>query len=313
MINQVTSAVYTYNAADLGKTGSIYLFAYLDPNSPLLANSAAHRPSEPPPSGETRFAAQSATSNGLVLAVLSSTGWKQAASNAILDPLYTGTLSGSDNIFALYNVGQFKPTQDAGIICAAYTTVTGISAKSQGIPLILGQDTSARCPEVTLPAPSYQGLWWNPGESGWGMSLTQHGSIAFNALYTYDALGQPVWYVMSSCPISANGCTGGLYRVSGGTAPTVPWAGAVTVNPVGSGNLSFSDAERATFNFTLNGVSGSKALVRQTFASGSTPPPVDYTGQSAAKVAPNLISSACKPACVSNRASTSWPTLSRQK
>ena len=44
--------------------------------------------------------------------------------------------------------------------------------------------------------PSYQGLWWGgPLENGWGLSTVQHGDALFNAIFAYDANGDPTWYV----------------------------------------------------------------------------------------------------------------------
>ena len=125
---------------------------------------------------------------------------------------------------------------------------------------------------------SYQGLWWNANESGWGMSLTQHGNILFVAMYTYDEAGLPIWYVITNCPVIANGCTGDIFRVNGGTPPTVPWTGQGRVlTKVGTGTLAFANTSAGTFNFNINNVAGSKAITQQIFASGSTPPAVDYT------------------------------------
>jgi hypothetical protein len=124
----------------------------------------------------------------------------------------------------------------------------------------------------------YTGLWWIQNESGWGMSLTQHGSIIFVAAYTYDQTGQPAWYVMSSCPLTGVSCSGEIYKVSGGTSPVVPWNGSgKVVSSVGSGTLTFADANTGTFAFTINGVTGSKSITRQVFATGTTQPTVDYT------------------------------------
>ena len=137
--------------------------------------------------------------------------------------------------------------------------------------LLLGCMTNAR-------ADTYQGLWWNANESGWGMSITQHSNMVFAALYTYDGAGHPTWYVMSSCPISANSCTGDIYKVVNGTSPLLPWNGVPKdVSSAGTGTLTFTDTNTGTFNYILNGISGSKSISRQIFATGTTQPAVDYT------------------------------------
>ncbi len=125
---------------------------------------------------------------------------------------------------------------------------------------------------------NYQGMWWNANESGWGMSVTQHGDIIFVAIYTYDAAGLPIWYVITNCPVTATGCSGDLYRVDGGTPPTVPWTGSGRVlTKVGNATLAFADLNAGNFSFTIDGVAGTKAITRQIFATGTTPPVVDYT------------------------------------
>ncbi len=130
------------------------------------------------------------------------------------------------------------------------------------------------------PPPNYTGMWWNPNESGWGSTITHHdpSNIAFVAVYTYNSTGQPVWYVISSCPVTNNGCTGTLYRVTGGTPPTLPWNGTnKVVSPVGTGTFNFTTADSGTFNFTIDGVPGSKNISRMVFATGPVSPPVDYS------------------------------------
>ncbi len=127
----------------------------------------------------------------------------------------------------------------------------------------------------------YTGLWWNApanSESGWGMSLTQRGSILFMAWYTYDSSGAPVWYVITNCPVVGTSCSGDMFSVSGGVPVTVPWnKPTLSVLPVGRGTFAFGDANNGTFTYTLNGIAGVKNITRQVFATGATPPAVDYT------------------------------------
>jgi len=155
------------------------------------------------------------------------------------------------------------------------TTTTSVPA---GTVFTIAPDTVqlllATTNVVTNP---YTGLWWNSNESGWGMSLTQHGSTIANAMYTYDQTGQPTWYTMA-CPLTGVSCTGDIYKVSGGTPPTVPWNGSGKVtSSAGSGTLTFADANTGTFIYTINDLPGSKSVSRLVFATGTTPPAVDYT------------------------------------
>ena len=138
---------------------------------------------------------------------------------------------------------------------------------------------------VTRSPNSYQGLWWNANESGWGMSVTQHADVIFAAIYTYDGAGLPTWYVIPNCPLKVTespvaviACTGDIYAVTGASPPGTPWNGAGKVTTkVGSGTLTFPKFSEGTFNFDINGIFGFKAITEQIFAAGSTPPAVDYT------------------------------------
>ena len=122
------------------------------------------------------------------------------------------------------------------------------------------------------------GVWWNANESGWGMSITQNAGRTFSAIYTYDQSGAPTWYTIPNCPISGNSCSGSIYTVKGGTNPALPWNGSgILVSPVGTGTLTFTDANNGTFNYSINGVAASKAISRGILATGDTPPAVDYT------------------------------------
>jgi hypothetical protein len=141
-----------------------------------------------------------------------------------------------------------------------------------------GATDSVHISYTTPPTSSYQGLWLNPDEAGWGMTITQHNDMVFSALGTYDQAGQPIWYVMSGCPISGNGCTGDIYQFSGGTSPALPWTGAGNVVArVGTGTLTFTDADNGTLSVVIEGASGSKVITRTVFATGTTLPAVDYT------------------------------------
>lgn len=111
------------------------------------------------------------------------------------------------------------------------------------------------------------GLWWNQNESGWGAGLIQQYGVIFVTLFTYDSEGKPTWYVASNCAVSADGCTGDLYAVTGASALTVPWNDTnKIVATAGAVNFRFTDANTGRMNYTINGVAGSKAITRQVFA-----------------------------------------------
>lgn len=127
-----------------------------------------------------------------------------------------------------------------------------------------------------------QGMWYDPNEDGWGLTVTRHGNMIFSAIYTFDNNKKPTWYVMSNCPVINNSCTGEIYRVTGGAPPDRNW-NAVNIASVGAGTLTFADADHGKFEFKINDQvvnmteSKTKQIERFVFAADTTPPPVDYT------------------------------------
>jgi hypothetical protein len=122
------------------------------------------------------------------------------------------------------------------------------------------------------------GLWYNPAESGWGVTFEQQANVIFVTMFTYDAARNPIWYVASNCAVSGGGCAGDFYRVSNGSSPTSQWSGSVGVTRVGTFTVQFSDINNGSISYSIHGESGSKQITRQLFAGGpSQPPPPPVT------------------------------------
>jgi hypothetical protein len=120
-------------------------------------------------------------------------------------------------------------------------------------------------------APNYQALWWAspPGsESGWGVNITHQGDTLFATWFTYGADGKGQWLVMSNgAKTGTSTYSGTFYRTRGPAFSTSPWnKAAVTVTAAGTGTFTFSDANTGTFAYTLDGVTQTKAITRQSFA-----------------------------------------------
>lgn len=116
-------------------------------------------------------------------------------------------------------------------------------------------------------------LWWNPAESGWGLTLAQHGNNVFGAWFTYGQTGRPMFIVMPGVQAqSADAFTGTLYTTAGPAynAPTFDPA-QVRVTPVGSATVHFT-GDTATFAATVNGVTQVKTITRQPFGGPATAP-----------------------------------------
>jgi len=118
-----------------------------------------------------------------------------------------------------------------------------------------------------FPIVDYSDHWWNPQESGWGLSITQHPSDRLFAVwFVYSQLGQPIWYTLQpGAWTSATLISGPVYKTTG------PYLGAafdpsqVGVTQVGTATLHFADSNSGTFSYTVDGITGSKPIVRLPF------------------------------------------------
>ncbi len=139
----------------------------------------------------------------------------------------------------------------------------------------LGQPFCAVCQKIIrdtlrpyLPA-AYQGLWWAApagAESGWGINFAHQGDTIFATWFTYDAGGRAWWLSMTAVKSAWNVYTGTLLETRGPPLNAMPFNPAlVTKNAVGTGTLTFTDANNASFAFTVNGVNRTKAITRQAF------------------------------------------------
>jgi len=120
---------------------------------------------------------------------------------------------------------------------------------------------------ATAPAPldDYSGLWWDPAEPGWGLSITQsQDNHVFVAWFTYDAQAHPTWMVMPQASWkTAVALEGALYRTQGSAFDAPYDASAFSVEPAGTLHLEFASGGGATATFTVDGQTVVKALRRQ--------------------------------------------------
>jgi hypothetical protein len=113
---------------------------------------------------------------------------------------------------------------------------------------------------------NYSGNWWNSSENGSGFSILQGASNQlFVIWYTYTQAGDPVWLVASGGTWSTDGqtFTGTVYQPKG-TWYGKPWDPSQFHggNPVGTFTVTFATSNSATFNYSVNGSTGTKAITR---------------------------------------------------
>ncbi|MEO5692802.1 MAG: hypothetical protein ABIQ72_06730 [Usitatibacter sp.] len=139
----------------------------------------------------------------------------------------------------------------------------------------------------STPAANFTDMWWNPAESGWGVSFAQHtpSNQVFAVWYTYDPREsgssgfKPIWFVMPGGTwTSANSITGPVFVANG--VPFNQSGSNPQITSVGSFTFTFTNANSAQFAyniaapgglppsdpaFNLPTMSGVKSIVRQGF------------------------------------------------
>lgn len=124
-------------------------------------------------------------------------------------------------------------------------------------------------PPPPRPLTDYSGLWYNPLESGWGLSIHQGaGDVVFAMLFVYGANSQPEWYSIQGGRWSSSTLwTGTVFRTTGPRlSDPVFDPSAVMYAGYGTVVLDFRQTPgsegRARFDYTIDGVTASKSIRR---------------------------------------------------
>ena len=123
--------------------------------------------------------------------------------------------------------------------------------------------------------PNYSDIWWNPTESGWGVSIADHETHLFAVWFTYREDGSPTWFVMSGGTFSENRrrFTGDAYRTTGPPYNAPFGSRPVTLERVGTFTFDFAPAGLAEgvalFTYSVNGMSATKQIQRQSFGNAA--------------------------------------------
>jgi hypothetical protein len=118
-------------------------------------------------------------------------------------------------------------------------------------------------------------LWWNPLESGWGMTITHRQSTqTFVAWFAYDEAGNAVWRIIPGGRWNDRNYSGDVYETTGPAYFGAAFDPAsVSIRKVGTAEIRFDSESRATFAYQLSsGERATKHIVRQLFG-----PPVVET------------------------------------
>ncbi len=189
--------------------------------------------------------------------------WTQRAAPDFADVGFDLVIDGRDvpTMYAVGRGGELAISRDRA------ASWTNIAARSTLLSLAAQAARIAPPPYTALYAAgaqgvtrfdiaNYQGLWWNPSESGWGVNLAQQGDLIYLTWYTYDEAGRPSWLAMLATRKSDNTFTGDVIEVHGSPYTAAPYdAAAKRAAVVGSGTLTFADDNTATFAYSAKSVS----------------------------------------------------------
>jgi hypothetical protein len=134
--------------------------------------------------------------------------------------------------------------------------------KGRGIPMQLECNTPVTCTlsladrrvEITRfrydateqPAsPPETGWWWNADESGRGFFIEVQGNTIFLAGYTYDDVGNAVWYIASGSAADFRGGTSWTEYANGQTLTGTYQAAQLKSNAAGLLKLVFTSPKKA--------------------------------------------------------------------
>src|SRR5688500_11411505 len=206
---------------------------------------------------------------------------RRTTGNSYTGPLYRTT-------GPAFNAVPFNPTQvgvtTVGSVTLSFTndnnstfnyTVNGVSQSKPIVRQVFSATVPTCAAGTTASSSNFQDLWYNsPAESerGWGVNITHQGIIIFLTWFTYDSTGRGMWIVGSRMEqVTGNTYSGDLHRTTGPAFSANPWnpSGVVAI-PVGSGTLNFTGNNAGTFNYTVNGITQTKNIVRQSFGSPPT-------------------------------------------
>ncbi len=118
----------------------------------------------------------------------------------------------------------------------------------------------------TAHATSYQDMWWNPSESGWGMNINQQGDTLFVAWFVQATDGSPTWF-SSAARKTGNDIFTGPVTITRGSYFAGAWNPASVANTTaGTATFNFTDKKTLSLTYTANSATVNKTLTRFTFA-----------------------------------------------
>lgn len=138
--------------------------------------------------------------------------------------------------------------------------LTGEASRSRRMVPIAFSGSGPSCTHTSgsrATVPNLTDLWWNPEQSGWGLSVLHQGSQLFVAWYSYDSDGSPAWLTAQLERQPDGSFRGAINRAVAGTPYNRESGQPATALPlpaIGEMTLRAVDGERATLESEIAGV-----------------------------------------------------------
>ena len=121
-----------------------------------------------------------------------------------------------------------------------------------------------------LRSANYTDTWWHApfgNVAAWGLNVAHQGDVLFVTWFTFGDDGKAEWIAMpAAIRTDTTTYSGTLYRMHGPPPAKGKWdASKVSATPVGTATLFFLGLDSASFTYTLDGVTQSKAIARHLF------------------------------------------------
>ena len=146
--------------------------------------------------------------------------------------------------------------------------VSAINRAGATIPNV-ATNFNALTSSIQARAANYEGLWWaGAAESGWGINFAHQGDVIFATWFTYDANGKAWWLTMTAIKTAEGVYSGQVVKTT--AAPFTAYVAPATATAVGSATITFTSATTASFAYTVNNITQTKAISTQNFAAPST-------------------------------------------
>ena len=126
--------------------------------------------------------------------------------------------------------------------------------------------------------PDPTGMWYDPAQPGWGMSLTQQGETIFAVLFVYDANHNPQWFVASNVVdtgqvmnmLVGEVYSGPLYRTTGPAYAVPSDPATLSATPVGTIQIAYvQPTNNISLAYSVNGTTVTKTVQAQTWGSNA--------------------------------------------